>query len=97
MPRKPKRPCSFPGCPELTDGRYCDMHQRQVDAFTTNTNEIPKQENAMAGDGNASGTDISQSIRFARSAKSTEGLHQPKRYIILSLYPKAEPMQTITL
>jgi hypothetical protein len=51
----------------------------------------------MAGDGNASGTDISQSIRFVRSAKSTEGLHQPKRYIILSLYPKAEPMQTITL
>jgi hypothetical protein len=65
--------------------------------ITTNTNEIPKQENAMTGDGNASGTDISQSIRFARSAKSTEGLHQPKRYIILSLYPKAEPMQTATL
>jgi len=65
--------------------------------ITTNTNEIPKQEKAMAGDGDASGTDISQSIRFARSAKSTEGLHQPKRYIILSLYPKAEPMQTITL
>jgi hypothetical protein len=34
--------------------------------ITTNTNEIPKQENAMAGDGNASGTDISQSIRFVR-------------------------------
>ena len=33
MPRKPKRPCSFPGCPELTDGRYCDMHQRQMDAY----------------------------------------------------------------
>jgi DNA ligase (NAD+) len=32
MPRKPKRPCSFPGCPELADGRYCDTHQRQVDA-----------------------------------------------------------------
>jgi len=65
--------------------------------ITTNTNEIPKQENVMTGDGDASGTDISQSIRFARSAKSTEGLRQPKRYIILSLYPKAEPMQTITL
>jgi hypothetical protein len=51
----------------------------------------------MTGDGNASGTDISQSTRFARSVKSTEGLHQPKRYIILSLYLKAEPMQTVTL
>ena len=30
MPRKPKRPCSYPGCPELTDGQYCTQHQKQV-------------------------------------------------------------------
>jgi hypothetical protein len=65
--------------------------------ITTNANEIPRQENAMTGDGDASGTDISQSIRFARSAKSTEGLRQQRRYIISSLYLKAEPMQTATL
>ena len=65
--------------------------------ITTNMNEIPKQENAMTGDGAVTGTDISQSIRFARSAKNTQGLHKPKRYIILSIYPKAEPMQTATL
>lgn len=29
MPRKPKRPCSFPGCPELTDGRFCEKHARE--------------------------------------------------------------------
>ena len=28
MPRKPKRPCSWPGCPRLTDGRYCDEHKK---------------------------------------------------------------------
>ena len=28
MPRKPKRPCSFPGCPSLTDRRYCEKHQK---------------------------------------------------------------------
>ena len=28
MPRKPKRPCSYPGCPKLTDGRFCEEHQR---------------------------------------------------------------------
>jgi len=28
MPRKPKRPCSHPGCPELTEGRFCDKHQK---------------------------------------------------------------------
>lgn len=29
LPRKPKRPCSYPGCPNLTDGRFCEKHQRQ--------------------------------------------------------------------
>ena len=28
MPRKPKRPCSYPGCPKLTDGRFCEEHQK---------------------------------------------------------------------
>lgn len=29
MPYKPKRPCSYPGCPHLTNGRFCEEHQRQ--------------------------------------------------------------------
>ena len=29
MPRKPKRPCSHPGCPKLTDGRFCPEHDKQ--------------------------------------------------------------------
>ena len=29
MPRKPKRPCSYPGCPNLTDGRFCPEHEKQ--------------------------------------------------------------------
>ena len=28
MPMKPKKPCSYPGCPELTDKQYCPKHQR---------------------------------------------------------------------
>ena len=28
MPMKPKRPCSFPGCPKLTDGRFCEEHAK---------------------------------------------------------------------
>ena len=28
MPRKPKRPCSYPGCPRLTDGRFCEEHEK---------------------------------------------------------------------
>lgn len=29
MPRKPKRPCSHPGCPSLTEGRFCEQHQKE--------------------------------------------------------------------
>lgn len=29
MPRKPKRPCSYPGCPNLTDGRFCPEHEKE--------------------------------------------------------------------
>ena len=31
MPRKPKRPCSYPGCPELTSERYCSKHRKEID------------------------------------------------------------------
>jgi len=32
MPRKPKKPCGYPGCPELieSDERYCRYHNKQV-------------------------------------------------------------------
>lgn len=28
MPLKPKRPCSYPGCPNLTSERFCDAHAK---------------------------------------------------------------------
>ena len=27
MPMRPKKPCSHPGCPNLTDGKYCEKHK----------------------------------------------------------------------
>jgi len=32
MPRKPKSPCGFPGCPELTEERFCSKHQTEMNA-----------------------------------------------------------------
>ncbi len=29
MPYKPKRPCGYPGCPKLTEGRFCEEHAKQ--------------------------------------------------------------------
>ena len=31
LPLKPRRPCSANGCPELTNGRYCEKHQKEID------------------------------------------------------------------
>ena len=31
VPRKPKRPCSHPGCPELTGHCYCQAHAKAED------------------------------------------------------------------
>jgi 5-methylcytosine-specific restriction protein A len=31
LPYKPKRPCSYPGCPKLTEGRFCEEHQKTID------------------------------------------------------------------
>lgn len=27
MPKKPLRPCRYPGCPNLSDGVYCEKHR----------------------------------------------------------------------
>ena len=29
VPSKPKRPCSYPGCPKLTHGRFCEEHEKK--------------------------------------------------------------------
>lgn len=31
MPYRPKHPCSYPGCPNLTNDRYCEEHKKQTD------------------------------------------------------------------
>lgn len=28
MPKKPKKPCNHPGCPALTENRYCNNHSK---------------------------------------------------------------------
>ena len=32
MPYKPKKPCAYPGCPELTNDRYCPEHKKLMDS-----------------------------------------------------------------
>lgn len=32
MPRKPKRPCRYPGCAKLADGVYCEGHAKLMNS-----------------------------------------------------------------
>lgn len=46
MPRKPLKPCGFPGCPNLTESQYCDEHRiserRKYDKYQRNP-DVMKQ------------------------------------------------------
>ncbi len=40
MPIKPKKPCAKPGCPNLTDGRYCEEHKAEAEKRKAETNKF---------------------------------------------------------
>lgn len=42
MPRKPATPCRHPGCPELSDTRYCPAHTKQAEADYRRWQRDPK-------------------------------------------------------
>lgn len=42
MPSKPKRPCSAPGCPELTHERFCCQHAKDEDTRYRKFQRDPK-------------------------------------------------------
>ncbi|MEG1806470.1 MAG: HNH endonuclease signature motif containing protein [Clostridia bacterium] len=31
MPKKPLKPCAYPNCPKLVEGRYCAEHKKLID------------------------------------------------------------------
>jgi 5-methylcytosine-specific restriction protein A len=37
MPWKAKHPCGHTGCPNLTDGRYCETHKSDAEKYRTET------------------------------------------------------------
>lgn len=48
MPYKPKHPCSYPGCPELTNERYCHEHKLLMDKLY-NTYQRPVEHKKRYG------------------------------------------------
>lgn len=49
MPYKPKRPCSYPGCPNLTNGRYCEKHQKLIDRQYEKYGRDPEEKRRYRG------------------------------------------------
>lgn len=43
MPQRPKRPCSKPGCPNLTAGSFCEDHQAEAERQKAEANRYYDQ------------------------------------------------------
>lgn len=48
MPWKPKRPCRYLGCPNLSDQAYCELHRKKVKADAAREyNQISRDKEAQ--------------------------------------------------
>ena len=71
MPKKPKRPCSYPGRPNLTDGRYCPEHPDKVKALALIAAQYKMPEKLLK----------IQNMLFRLMPNSTfDIIYQPMRY-----------------
>ena len=50
MPYKPPKPCSYPGCPNLTHDRYCEKHQREVNRNYDRYHRDPESPGRYSGE-----------------------------------------------
>ena len=46
MPKKPRHPCGYPGCPALTDRQYCPEHQKLVSSHYNRYERDPRARKA---------------------------------------------------
>lgn len=80
MPKRPKRPCSYPGCPNLTDKRFCPEHEKlEAQRYERYDRDLPPSVDTD-GLGNASGIPMLRSIRCVRSALRKVCTRQPRRF-----------------
>ena len=49
MPRKPRKPCRYPGCSALTDESYCPEHKRLVAAQYNRYERTPEMKKRYKG------------------------------------------------
>lgn len=84
MPRKSKRPCSYPGCPELVDGKYCDHHKREVDCHYNHHQVAPETVSVIADGGERFESLISQLIHSVRNVRNKVDSHLLRKFTTLN-------------
>ena len=97
MPHKPKQDCAYPNCPKLTNGRYCEEHQRlnakQYNRFTRAVDVNKKYGRAWreirkrygtAERGKEFVTAMCRHTRCVSSALNRAEQHLPRRFTTLS-------------
>lgn len=47
MPWKPLRPCRHPGCPNLSDQAYCELHRKQIKADANRDYDNSRRDKEM--------------------------------------------------
>ena len=92
MPRKAKHPCHHPGCPKLTEGRFCEEHQREENKRYEKYGRDLLQGNDTDVRGNASVTAMLRHIRSVSCAMRRECLSLLKRFTTRFLCRKVELM-----
>lgn len=66
MPHKPKKPCAYPGCPNLTDETYCEVHKNMVAKQYNKFQRSLIMQKSMVEVGNGFVIDMLKLIRFVR-------------------------------
>lgn len=49
MPRKPRHPCGYPGCPELTEQQYCPAHEKIASSQYNRYGRTPEMKRRYNG------------------------------------------------
>ena len=96
MPRKPKRPCSYPGCPNLTDGRFCEEHAKEEAQRYEHYDRDPATKRRYGRAWKRIRDSYAAAHPLCESALRRVFIHQPRRFITCFHYLRAEPMTVRT-
>lgn len=80
MPRKPKRPCSYPGCPNLTYGRFCPEHEKKEAKRYEKYDRDPNTKRRYGRAWKRIRDSLLLPTLFARCVLRMMFTHQPSRY-----------------